>query len=501
MKSEIFNNLYILDLANNHFGDILHAKNIISKFARVIKKHKIKATVKFQFRDIDSYIHKDFVSSNEKYVKRFLSTRLSEDDYFQLFNYVKRKKFLTSCTPFDERSVDLIEKFKFDIIKIASASSLDFNLLERVTKNKIPKIISTGGKTFLEIDKIVSFFKKKKQSFALMHCVSIYPTPNDKLNINVIKELINRYKDVTIGWSTHENPNDFLPGNLAYTCGAKIFEKHIGINSRKFKLNNYSITPNSFEKWYLQMKKTTEILGPDKKKIDTSETNTLNKLNRGVYAKKNIIKGEILNDKNIYFAFPLQKNQLSSSSLKKDSIARVNFEKDQPIFIKYINFDEKLEEEYKIRSYIHELKAILNKNNITIQNNFDMEISHHKGIKNFRKIGCFLFNLINKKYAKKMIVLLPNQKHPLHFHKKKEESFHIISGNLISKLNGKLIKLNPGDFLHIKKNSWHEFQAGKKGCIFDEISTRNYKQDSYYKEKSIKKLSRNKRKTYINNWL
>ena len=59
-----------------------------------------------------------------------------------------------------------------------------------------------------------------------------------------------------------------------------------------------------------------------------------------------------------------------------------------------------------------------------------MEISHHKGIEKFRKTGAF-FNIINKNYAKKMIVILPNQSHPLHFHKVKDESFHILSGSRI----------------------------------------------------------------------
>ena len=47
-----------------------------------------------------------------------------------------------------------------------------------------------------------------------------------------------------------------------------------------------------------------------------------------------------------------------------------------------------------------------------------MEISHHDGIENFRKVGAFLFNIINKSY-KKMLVMLPNQAHPMHFHKKR----------------------------------------------------------------------------------
>ena len=174
---------------------------------------------------------------------------------------------------------------------------------------------------------------------------------------------------------------------------------------------------------------------------------------------------------------------------------------DKPIKIKDVKFNKDLAEEYLVRSYIHEVKAILNYNNIKIKNNFDLEISHHNGIKNFKKTGCFLFNIINKNYAKKLLVMLPNQSHPLHFHKQKDESFHIISGKLVSYLNNKKKILKPGDILHIKKNSWHKFEALKEGCIFDEISTTSYKNDSFYKNRTIKKLSRDDRKTYINSWV
>ena len=167
---------------------------------------------------------------------------------------------------------------------------------------------------------------------------------------------------------------------------------------------------------------------------------------------------------------------------------------------KDIKFDKELAREYKIKSYIHELKAILNYNKITIQESFDMEISHHEGIDKFKKVGAFLFNIINKNYAKKMIVMLPNQSHPMHFHKKKDESFHILSGSLISSINRKKQYLYPGQILHISKNSWHKFKAGKKGCIFDEVSTMSFKDDSFYKDKKIKKLTRDTRKTFVNNW-
>ena len=160
---------------------------------------------------------------------------------------------------------------KFDFIKIASVSALDFNLHERVIKNKIPKIISTGGIKIDDIDKIVSFYSKKNQAFALMHCVSIYPTENHNLNLKFIENLKSRYDDINIGWSTHESPDEFLPAALALSKGASLFEKHIGMESTKYKLNKYSLTPPKFEEWIKNLRKAKEMIGSYNKEIYQNE--------------------------------------------------------------------------------------------------------------------------------------------------------------------------------------------------------------------------------------
>ena len=72
INSNIFKDLIVLDLANNHFGDLNHAKKIIGSFSKLIKKYKIKCTVKFQFRDLDSFIHKDHLKSDNSYIKKSL---------------------------------------------------------------------------------------------------------------------------------------------------------------------------------------------------------------------------------------------------------------------------------------------------------------------------------------------------------------------------------------------------------------------------------------------
>lgn len=498
-----FKNLFILDLANNHFGDVEHAKKIIEKFAKVIKKNKVRAAIKFQLRDYETFIHKSYVNSENKYVRRFLDTKLKISQFQELFYFVKKKKLLTACTPFDENSVKVIEKLKFDFLKIASVSSGDFRLLKRVVKNKIPKIVSTGGLSFSGIDKITRIMKKNNQSFSLMHCISIYPSEDFDLQIGFIKSMKLRYPDIPIGWSTHENPESFLPSSLAKACGAEIFERHIGIQSKKYKLNNYSMQPEVFEKYLNNLNTVSKTMGyknNESKIVTKKEIETLNTLQRGLYATEDLKKGTILTDRNSYLAFPLSKKQLPANQVKNGTLVTSNIKKNQPILIKKIKHDVNVIKELETWKYIHTVKGILNENKILIGDKFEMEISHHKGIENFKKVGCYLFNLINNEYAKKIIVMLPNQTHPSHNHKVKNETFHILSGSLILVLDGKKKFLNAGDIVDIKKNSYHSFKAGPKGCIFDEISTTSIKNDSYYKNLKIKKMKRFERKTIVTSW-
>ena len=111
-----------------------------------------------------------------------------------------------------------------------------------------------------------------------------------------------------------------------------IFEKHIGIKTKKYNLNNYSTNPSQFISYLENLEKVKNSLGFDTKIIDKNEIGTLSLLERGVYAKSDIKKNTKLNKKNIYFAFPKKKNQISTNdfSLKSKSYLTIkNIKKDQ----------------------------------------------------------------------------------------------------------------------------------------------------------------------------
>lgn len=141
-----FRDLFVLDLANNHQGSLNHGLEVIRRHAEAVNKYGVSAAIKFQFRDLNSFIHPDHqTNSANKHVPRFLSTRLGWEEYARLFDEVKAQGLYTMCTPFDEASARRIADMGFDLIKVASCSAKDWPLMEAVAETNLPVVFSTGG--------------------------------------------------------------------------------------------------------------------------------------------------------------------------------------------------------------------------------------------------------------------------------------------------------------------------------------------------------------------
>ena len=81
----------VLEMANNHNGDIEHGLEIVKNFSDVCKRysHKFEFAIKFQYRNLENFIHKDFVDQDIKYVRRFLDTQLTEEAGKSLLDFSK----------------------------------------------------------------------------------------------------------------------------------------------------------------------------------------------------------------------------------------------------------------------------------------------------------------------------------------------------------------------------------------------------------------------------
>lgn len=219
---DIFEELFVLELANNHWGDVDRGLKIISDFSKIVRFNNVKATIKLQVRDVDSFIHKDFrARSDIRYIKKTLDTQLSKDQLVTLFNAVRKGGCMTSATPFDEKSVELCVELGVQILKLASSDLNDWFLIEKIASTRKPVIASTGGSSLKDMDDLVTFFENRNIPLGLNHCVSIYPSENHELEMNQIDFLQARYPNHTIGFSTHEHRDWETSMLIAYAKGAR----------------------------------------------------------------------------------------------------------------------------------------------------------------------------------------------------------------------------------------------------------------------------------------
>jgi sialic acid synthase SpsE len=337
IDKDIFEDLFVLEMANNHLGSLERGLKIVAEFGQVVRFNNVRATIKLQFRDVDTFIHKDFVDRKDlRYVKKTLDTRLSDEELAVLVKAIRQAGFTATATPFDERSVDLCGELGIPIIKIASSDLNDWVLIEKIAKTKKPVVVSTGGSSLKDVDDIVTFFANRNIPLGINHCVSLYPSEDSELELNQIDFLRNRYPKNTIGFSTHEYLNWTNSMLIAYAKGARMFERHIDIQSDGVKVSPYCSLPHQVDEWLRAFHKAKEMCGPPgtQKRIPPKrEVEYLDALVRGVYAKANLPEGHYLQDEDVYLAIPLQKGQLSCRELMRGEMLLKAVKQDAPIRI------------------------------------------------------------------------------------------------------------------------------------------------------------------------
>ena len=490
--------LVIFEMANNHQGDIAHGLRIIDEYSKLQSNYssEFSFAFKFQYRDLASFIHPAHRGNDLKYIQRFEETNLSHEQRLELLNKVKECGMLSVCTPFDNASVKNVVDDGYDFLKIASCSLTDWPLLEEIALyQNLPVIASLGGNTDDDISNANAFFNHRETDFALLFCVGMYPTEVCNLNVSMIKELSKRYPNRTIGFSSHEHPDETVAVAVAVGAGAHIFEKHVAIPTEKYTKNDYSLDLLQCKSWLDSLSYAYQILGSKCSRDSNlfNEQNSLVPLRRAIFAKKKIKAGVILSNNDIYFAIPTNSGCLTANDFSKFSVFKTTrvIEKDEPITDESVNVQNSRIKIIKIRNKIRELIA---KSGVVTPPNARLEVSHHFGLDKFDEFGMCMITIINMHYCKKLLFLLPGQRHPEQFHKVKHESFFILYGEVELKLNGETHIYKFGELVSIPPGTTHEYFS-KNGAVIEELSTESLPGDSFYADDKINQTD--KRKSYI----
>ena len=278
MKKKKFIKPFLIgEIGINHNGSIKLAKKLID-----LAKNSGFDAVKFQKRNPD-------ISIPENYKKISRTTPWGEMTYldykkkiefgskeFDLINsYCKKKKIIWFASAWDKDSLKFLKKYNLRYNKIASAMLTNHKLLRLVAKERKTTFISTGMSTFGDISRAISIFKKEKCKFILMHCVSTYPCPINKLNLNAIITLKEKFK-CEVGYSGHES--SVSPTLIAYFLGANYIERHITLDRSMWGTDQAaSLSETGMKTLKNILYKAPKVLGNGSKKISIEDKKMLKK--------------------------------------------------------------------------------------------------------------------------------------------------------------------------------------------------------------------------------
>ena len=291
----------VAEISANHCGNI----NLAKKLIKCAKDNGADAA-KLQTYTADTMT----IQSNKKYFKiknglwkgynlwnLYDEAQTPLEWNKKLFDYGKKLGITIFSTPFDETAVNLLEKLKCPMYKVASFEMTDLLLIKKISQTKKPIIISTGMASMEEIELAYRTAKNYgAKDITLLYCVSNYPSKNSDFNLNNIKILKNKFK-CRVGLSDHSKDNRVAIAAIA--AGAEVVEKHIALDKQKKGLDiEFSLKGKEIKKFKEDINLAYNLLG--KKYFYRNKSEKKSKIfRRSIFATENIKKGEKFNNQNI----------------------------------------------------------------------------------------------------------------------------------------------------------------------------------------------------------
>jgi N,N'-diacetyllegionaminate synthase len=260
--------MVIAEIGVNHDGSAKVAIDLVRTAAECGAD-----AVKLQIFRADRLMHES--SDFARYQKRSLLDasptdmlrrfELEDHDLRQIVSEITQAGMVPLATPFSLEDVETVRSLRLPAIKIASPDIVNWPLLNRAAAAELPLLISTGAANINEISSSVAWLRGWGATFALLHCISSYPTPPEEAHLGWIAELAARF-DVPIGFSDHTT--EIISGSFAVAAGAVILEKHLTHDrSAAGPDHAASLDPDQFAQYVQLARQARKMRGSGSKRV------------------------------------------------------------------------------------------------------------------------------------------------------------------------------------------------------------------------------------------
>ena len=296
----------IAEIGHNHQGRLETAKEMF----RVAKECGADA-VKLQKRNNRSlftkaqydkpYDHENSFGKTYGEHREFLEYGFIE--YKELINYAEEIGITLFATAFDFFSADFLAKLNIPAFKIASGDLKNIPLLTHIAGFQKPIVLSTGGGTMEDVNRAYDAIMPLNRQLCILQCTAGYPAEFEELNLRVITTYRERFPNITVGLSSHDN--GIAMAVAAYMLGARVVEKHFTLNHTwKGTDHAFSLEPIGFRKMVRDLKRLKVAIGDGVKRIYNSEINPITKMGKKLVVARDLPAGYTIRSEDIAIKSP-----------------------------------------------------------------------------------------------------------------------------------------------------------------------------------------------------
>lgn len=300
----------IAEAGVNHNGSIELAKKLID----VAVEAKVDA-VKFQTFKAENLVSKNAQKANyqkenmtdndDSQFNMLKKLELDVDTHNELISYCNSKNIMFLSTPFDLKSIDMLNELKLPIFKIPSGEITNLPYLRHIGSLKKEVILSTGMADIGEIEDALDVLIKAgtlKENITVLHANTMYPTPMEDVNLKAMVTIGNTF-DVAFGYSDHTLGIEVDIGAVA--IGASCIEKHFTLDkTMEGPDHKASLEPDELKAMVQGIRNIELALGSSIKKPSPSETPNIQIARKSIVASRSIKKGDILTEENLSIKRP-----------------------------------------------------------------------------------------------------------------------------------------------------------------------------------------------------
>ncbi|UWU79780.1 N-acetylneuraminate synthase family protein [Bradyrhizobium huanghuaihaiense] len=296
----------IAEIGNNHNGDFDRAIALVDAAVAAGAD-----CAKFQMRKLDEVYRASSLSGKDDdlaveytldLLRRF---ELTTEQQKKIADYCASKGIQYLCTPWDAKSVTVLEGFGVQAYKVASADLTNLPLLARLAATGKTLIVSTGMSTTDEIRTAAKFLDDRSAGYVLLHCQSTYPAALHNIHLRFMETL--RQIHPVVGYSGHERGT--AVSTAAVALGAVVIERHITLD-REMEGPDHaaSLEPEEFKALVTGIREVEAARGEKLAERALSQGELINRENlaKSLVAARDIEAGTVISDDDVAVKSPGQ---------------------------------------------------------------------------------------------------------------------------------------------------------------------------------------------------